>query len=312
MSAEFQELAHKLETQRDAMVKRFRKTLYLVVSGLILCKAVFPAEMDEYVAMLFVGALIWAVFYKFSSNVDRRSLAAVLRRHMVRTALSSVAPGLRYSERGWSAAYVNSLDVLSPPDVFYSQDSFSGKFENTQFCFSFVSLSDIEITEHKDKDGHTTTTETEVEYFKGLVFVADFKKPMSGRTLVQSTRGNRYGSNVLPFESAAFNQQFAVCSANNTEARYVLTPRLMERISALANRFSGANVTFRDSLIAISLPLGSMDQFYVDANAPFTNPVLLQKAKSTLTAILLLVHDLDLETLNARYSSAGASQRLSA
>lgn len=81
-----------------------------------------------------------------------------------------------------------------------------------------------------------------VVVFRGLFFHLDFNKRLNGRTLVDpkkaslSSHGDRSNLTEVTLEDAAFAEQFSVYTTDEVEARYILTPAMMERIVALAAR----------------------------------------------------------------------------
>lgn len=71
--------------------------------------------------------------------------------------------------------------------------------------------------------------------FHGLFFHIDFNKTIHGRTVVQPQAGalsyaSRADLTRVPLENPDFESRFEVYSSNPVEARYILTPLLMERI----------------------------------------------------------------------------------
>jgi hypothetical protein len=74
------------------------------------------------------------------------------------------------------------------------------------------------------------------EPFAGLFFHFDFNKTLSGVTVVQPegselwAGGSEEGRQLVPMESPVFESRFTVYASDPVEARYILTPALMERI----------------------------------------------------------------------------------
>lgn len=75
--------------------------------------------------------------------------------------------------------------------------------------------------------------------FRGLFFHLDFNKTLRGVTLVDpkgaspSSVGSRSDLTEVALENPAFDEKFTVYASDETEARYILTPAMMERILAL-------------------------------------------------------------------------------
>ena len=122
---------------------------------------------------------------------------------------------------------------------FSGEDLVTGKHGSTQFRFSELHVMHVK----KTKNGtHTRTV------FDGLFFVADFNKSFRGHHLVlpdtaeralgsfgrafQSVASGAAGLRLVELENPAFERAFTVRSSDPTEARYLLSPSLMERILA--------------------------------------------------------------------------------
>ena len=96
-----------------------------------------------------------------------------------------------------------------------------------------------EVSRRYATGGKNSTT---VVVFHGLFFHLDFNKALRGVTLVEpadaaaNQRGNRDGLTRVSLESPDFERMFAVYVSDDVEARYVLTPALMEHIMALRQR----------------------------------------------------------------------------
>ena len=78
--------------------------------------------------------------------------------------------------------------------------------------------------------------------FKGIIFVADFNKEFHGMTQVTSISQSSFLNEVIggriQMEDAKFNNKFDVYSTDEVEARYILSPNLMERLLALNKKFN--------------------------------------------------------------------------
>lgn len=95
-----------------------------------------------------------------------------------------------------------------------------------------------------------------VEYhFNGLFFLADFNKHIQGETFVMPDTVERllgkFGQSIqksskgelVKLENPEFEKLFAVFSTNQTEARYLLTPAIMEGMVKIRKEV-GANCYF--------------------------------------------------------------------
>ena len=153
------------------------------------------------------------------------------------------------------------------------EDLLIGQLGLTEFRFSELTL--IEITSDTDSKGNTTTTEH--TRFSGVLFVADFKKNFSGITILQSKnvvppnsglmkkmfgsfkRYSMVGASKsakidIKLESEEFNEHFNVRTSNDIEARYLLSPNLMEQILNFKKSHNEQiDISFVDSYMCIAI-----------------------------------------------------------
>jgi len=115
-------------------------------------------------------------------------------------------------------------------------DYVCGKIDKTVFEFSEL----IAQYEWEDTDQDGKKVMRVEDHFNGLFFLADFNKHIQGETFVmpdtverllgkfgQSLQKSAKGE-LVKLENPEFEKLFAVFSTNQTEARYILTPAIME------------------------------------------------------------------------------------
>ena len=105
-----------------------------------------------------------------------------------------------------------------------------------------VELGDIELideSEVTDEEGRTETTR--ITQFKGQWLTCDFGKELAGEVYIsertQKTR-KRLKSNVT-MDNEQFGKRFCVRADDPQEAYYILTPHMMEYITAMADKSGG-------------------------------------------------------------------------
>ena len=93
-----------------------------------------------------------------------------------------------------------------------------------------------------------------VVVFRGLFFHLDFNKTLRGVTLVDpkgaspSSVGSRSDLTEVVLENPEFADTFTVYASDETEARYILTPAMMERILALqSNTEKSVHLAFKNN-----------------------------------------------------------------
>lgn len=124
-------------------------------------------------------------------------------------------------------------------------DFISGKIEGTDFEFSELSA--------KYKTTSTQNNQTKTEWhdiFRGLFFHADFNKHIQGTTYVlpdiaeklfgkfgQKFQKSFSRGELVKLENPEFEKLFVVHSSSQQEARYILTPVMMEAMVSISKKY---------------------------------------------------------------------------
>lgn len=105
--------------------------------------------------------------------------------------------------------------------------------------------------------------------WRSIMLAYSFSKPFKGKTCVVADTdwiGNaierlRQTGEKVRLENQEFEERFEVFSTDQLEARYLLTPRFMERILELTQHFNnkrGVALAFQESQLLITIRIGSM------------------------------------------------------
>jgi hypothetical protein len=260
---------------------------------------------------LVLGVVIFAYVYSNATSTYKTGFRNFVLPKLVETCAHEAGGVLEYSQgEGIGEAEFKSSGLFRVPDRYHSEDLIVGKIGETKLRFSEVHAE--YRTTRTDSKGHTHTEYHTI--FKGLFFVADFNKNFSGTTVVlpdtmQSLFG-RFGQKLQEFgtlfssgrrelvrlEDPHFEQAFVVYSNDQTEARYILSPALMQRLLAFRTRcntdlhvlFSGGNMT-----LAIPMGAGWLEP------PSLSTPITLQSLELCLQQLRFacsIVSDLDLNT----------------
>jgi hypothetical protein len=150
-------------------------------------------------------------------------------------------------------------------DRYKGDDFVSGIIEKTDFECSELHTEYKEVTYDSKGNRH----ESWVTIFKGLFFHADFNKEFHGKTYVSPDVAERllgkFGQSLqkisgpgelVKLEDVDFEKEFVVHSTDQVEARYILTPAIMEamlRIRRLNNQ--GVHFSFVGSRVFCALSI---------------------------------------------------------
>jgi len=292
-----------LEEKRLQM-KRGNGKIMLWTAGLALIPTIWLfTQSAHWIAYLIVTALaviICAVWIRNRNN----TMAFQFKQEAIPKLLDTVLPGFSYY--GGSCideGEFNESGLFISPDRYSGRDYFQGKLGNTEMHFSLVHAEErYETTEtDTDSDGHTTSR-TEVHWrdiFKGLFFAADFNKHFNGKTLVRAGKAGIFSGlfgNLVKLEDPRFNQHFRVYSSDQVEARYILTPRLMERMLDLHEILGHMEVSYIGSWINIAGGGFPYNAFEPDVGRPFTDPAQVSRTLGWIFLVVGIVEELDLNT----------------
>ena len=301
---ELRPLVSALESERSSAWTMCLITLMLVAFGaffgaLYAWKNRWPPQVSFFV--LVFGLVIAGMVYASAMNGYKRHFKMAVVERVVRY----LDPQLFYDVQGHipQSDFVKSQIFSSDIDRFSGEDLVQGTLSQTQFRFSQIHAE----KRVKTKNGHRWVT-----IFQGLFFIADFNKNFVGSTVVLPDTAQRMfgnfgqtlqswgtsfsGRELVRLEDPEFEQQFAVYSTDQIEARYILSPALMRRLLDL-KRDKGCEVyvSFVAPHVKVALP-----QTHSIFEPPLRGPVLplekVEKFLDELNDVLEIITQLDLNT----------------
>ena len=167
---------------------------------------------------------------------------------IIRPIAQFVSPDLEYYPAGRisQARFEASGLFKRDCDRYRGEDKVQGRVGDTAIEFSEIHAE--YKSRHTDSKGNTKTRWHTI--FKGLFFIADFNKHFSGTTFVLPDTAERlfgrfgqslqslFGSHgeLIKLENPEFERHFAVYASDQVEARYILSPALMQRILDFKNK----------------------------------------------------------------------------
>jgi len=128
----------------------------------------------------------------------------------------------------------NKAKLFAKGERCVGDDLVSGRIQNVPFHYSEIKVGDNPQNNGNSKQSY---------FFRGLFFYADFNKDLKEETYVfpdiaekflgkmgQKLQAKNKKGDLVKLENAAFEKEFVVYSTSQQEARYVLTPTMMEAI----------------------------------------------------------------------------------
>lgn len=220
------------------------------------------ALLEPYIQPVLLGASVWlfAGLYLAGRYFVRhgrqpvwdyiRNFKAVVLNHVCELHF----PGLSYDPKGYIG--YDEFDATNlfayTSDEYRSEDFFGGRSGQTDIHFAEV------LARRERRRFSKGSFETYYdEFFRGLVFVADFHKHFHSNTRLiprdkklKKVRGER----PVTMEDPEFEEIFATVSTDQVDARYVLSTAMIRRIVDLNKRFPGMRALFRDEQLVLALP----------------------------------------------------------
>lgn len=260
LSGELGQTVAQLERQRLSTRRRTCNVmLCLIVITVVVILVLRSKGMGTFPCLLAV--LVATIIGLILKGRSTSHLVADFKDQVIPQLLTAVFPEVSYGRNDWVEEHqFTASGLFRAPDRYSGKDSFVGLWGATRFCCSLVHAEERyeTTTTDTDIDGNTTTRNEEHwrDIFQGLFFTADFNKYLHSQTLVRDGKAGlfaRLSSTLVKLEDPLFNRQFRVYSGDQVEARYILTPRMMERLLDLQERFEHCDISFTGSWVHIAL-----------------------------------------------------------
>lgn len=305
-NAALQEVLNELEIDRKKVAHAYINCYILLGVGLLIIIAGFIIGFGGYAFVGGIVPLIAGIVICFNTNGEAVKYQSSFKTRVVTSALKKINENLLFRPQSGLPEYefISSELFTTEPDRYKTQDFVSGTVDKTSFWFAEVHAE--YKTETQTKNGTKTTWHT---IFKGIVFVADFNKNFEVSTVVRpksfgASLGAWFSKSVFSFgntevvqlENIDFDNKFVTYSRNQIEARYILTPAMMERILNLNNKSEETiSISFIHSKMYIAFPL-SHNYFEAPIHSSLLVPDLLTSDLSIVQFMQDIVHELDLNT----------------
>ncbi len=254
--------------------------------------------------VIFGIASLWGMYIRYKNRVARE-FQRDYKEKVIRKIVQYIDPKFRYQPYGKiSQKDFNTCGIFPfPADQYHGDDLVSGIHnEETEFSFSEVNAKRY-VRDHRRRP-HL------VPIFKGLFFKADFNKNFKFITVVlpdtteklfgdfgqKLQGGNLLREELVKLENPEFEKEFSVYSDDQTEARYLLSPKLMERILAYKKKHDERlSISFSNSQIYLAIPR-SKDLFEPSYFKSLDRYEDIEKYYEDMQMAVDIVEELDLNT----------------
>lgn len=190
-------------------------------------------------------------------------------------------------------------------DSYAGEDHFKGKIGKTDIEFCEINA------KHKNTSSSGSSQKDEyVTIFSGLFIIADFNKNFRTRTIVlPDTAEKLFGKfgqtlqsismgrgKLVRLEDPVFEKEFCVYGDDQVEARYILTPALMERIVAFKRKWNKRiSLSFIDSKVYLAINMNK-NLFETRIFRPVADYSFIEENLRFLILLTEIVEDLNLNT----------------
>jgi hypothetical protein len=240
-----------IEGKRKAVLSSF-VTMFVLIILLFPSFVLLPTKfyLNVIVGLIFIIAAI--VFFA-KSAVRYLQFRSEYKSAVVKKVVQFINPKYLYDANKHISLNDFMMSRLGSKKInkAVGDDYVCGKIDKTVFEFSEL----IAQYEWEDTDQDGKKVMRVDNHFNGIFFLADFNKHIQGETFVMPDTVERllgkFGQNLqkstkgdlVKLENQEFEKYFAVFSTNQTEARYILTPAIMEGMVNI-RKIVGANCYF--------------------------------------------------------------------
>jgi hypothetical protein len=250
-----------IENLRKEFAKNFYINLIVFIGGGALCILLFILFFPVGIAAI-TGLIVLLVIRIKKTLALRKSILASFKENVIQQIIHFIDDNLQFNHaRCIPQSTFSASKIYTNSGRRYSGDDWvGGKLGQTDIEFSEIHVEDYT----KDKDGKKSY----YTIFRGIFFIADFHKDFIGETFVLTDSAEkmfgRLGKmfqkmnisrpQLVKMENVTFEKQFVVYGSDQIEARYIITPVLMETMLAIQSLFKGVQFSFIHSKIYITIP----------------------------------------------------------
>ncbi len=286
----------KLQKQKKML---FIFPLIWLFTAVILARLFYLNLPDDWTIMLtIVGMITIIVFYGiFVVKQFKLKFKTII----VKPLVNFVSPQFQYfPNRGISEIQFTNCQIFSAHNKYKSEDLIKGTVGKSYFEYSEINASYV---------SGAGNSSSKKKIFSGILLIADFNKHFKGKTFVRTDIaekifGTLIGSglqkifskaSLVKLENLEFEREFVVKSTDPVEARYILTPSLMERVMNLQRKYNKIQFSFIASKMYIAIP-SNKDRFEPSIFKNVNNFELIKDFYNEITEIINIIEELNLNT----------------
>lgn len=290
---------------RRKKVNRRTLTILLITTGVIALELFLIPDNTEFPKP--IPIVLSAIAGLIVTGILGKSFRKEYKEKIISRIAAFADEGLIYSPDGTIPQKEFEKSRIFPEscDRYSGEDHFSGRIGKTEIVFSEVTA------QQKSSSGSGSSQKDEYStYFRGVFIIADFNKNFKTHTVVlpdtaeklfgkfgQTLQAASFGrGELIRLEDSRFEKEFCVYGDDQVEARYILTPSLMERILAFKKKWNTRiYLSFLESKVYIAISL-SKNLFELRPFKPAADYPFLEENLRFLVLLTEIVEDLNLNT----------------
>ena len=299
---DFDSLAQKLaptlqvlENKRKELLRKGRSEglIYAAIFLVVGVIALLILKLEGIFGLIVIVVISVIIFITCINNKSK-IFSFFYKEEVVDEIIHAFCPNAAYSPNGGVGEDLfRNSGLFTSPDRYYAEDLIEGYLDKTSFI-----CSEVHAEERRARYTKNGVRYYWVDIFKGFLFIADFHKEFQGETTVlrDSFFKIKMGASRVKMENPDFEKVFDVFSTNQIEARYLITPSMVERMLKLDSNFKkGVTISFRNSTILVAIP-DSKNRFEADVWSSLSDMSILKSDFAVLQSLLEIVDELNLNT----------------
>lgn len=250
-----------IEADRKRILRIVIITLAVAASLILAAILLIPSDAEPFRVIV---PILTGIAGLITISIVSKDYRAEFKTRIISKITGFIDSGLVYTPGGRipRSVFVNSRIFRESCDRYKGEDHFKGRIGKTDIEFSEVDA------KQKNPSGKSGSNNQYSTFFKGIFVVAEFNKHFKTHTLVlPDTAEKLFGSfgrnlqaasigrgSLVRLENPLFEREFCVYGEDQVEARYILTPSMMERILAFKERWNTTvYLSFFDSKVYIAI-----------------------------------------------------------
>ncbi len=244
-------------------IKRWRNIAILAAIVTYISFKFIPYWTNLVVAGIF---LIAAIFCAIRALIRYTKYRAQFKEEVVKKVIQLINPEYTYYPTNHVDSFTFKKAAIFPYnfDRCTGDDLITGKIDNVPFKFSELKIE--QKKESRDSDGNTKTEWNTI--FRGIFFYAEFNKFIENSTFIlpqndkkatnilgKEKSKSRHHGDLVKLENPVFEKIFSVYGSSQQEARYVITPVMMEAMVNLYNQYKlRMYFSFKEESVYCAIP----------------------------------------------------------